>query len=166
MPERRARSDVPCLVRHKMRRAILPFPVPRVLNGLHGRRASLLAKPGAPVRLKLSASGGAVAQYFHSSVLTLEPLAGDLQRATPARISALAVDPHPRPSGPTLPECGKVCGTSACIAVPDRSRRPGWAPSHLTTLPPLILILGYAPGRSLPARRIRRIALPTSTQKY
>lgn len=37
-PERRAWSGVPCLVRHKMRHAILPFPKPWVPDDHPGRR--------------------------------------------------------------------------------------------------------------------------------
>lgn len=61
LPERRARPGVPCLVRHRMRHAILSFPVPRVPNGRYGRRLLDQSQDPQPERLEPSATDGPVA---------------------------------------------------------------------------------------------------------
>ncbi len=104
-PERRAWSGVPCLVRHKMRHAILPFPKPWVPDDHPGRRPLIEIR----VRRALATGDQLFRRYGRTNApsLRLSPLGlsrGTLQRATPARTSALAVGPSPgltdqRPSG-------------------------------------------------------------------
>lgn len=82
-PERRARPGVPYLVRHRMRRTVLPFPEPRVPSGLHGRRL-LQRRLRNPCDWSAALPAVRSNHISHSSTFTLRPLARVLVGAIPS----------------------------------------------------------------------------------
>lgn len=107
-PERHARPGVPCLVRHRMRRTVLPFPEPRVPDGLPGQRPLARARSRNPCDWSEALPAVRSNPNSHSSAFTLTPFAGALRGAIPARTSALAVGPRLRHSGSTTGRTGRL----------------------------------------------------------
>lgn len=109
-----------------MRRAILPFPEPRVQDGQSGRRPRICTRSRNPYGWNEALPAVRSNHNPYSLALTLEPFAGALRRAISARTSALAVGPKLRPSG-SIPDLrsGDLRSLSLHSGPRLSTRRPG-----------------------------------------